>query len=87
MYHGNSSFATISWNASAFATAYTVYDNGVTPKAQLCRVAGLSCSLSNITSNNLVITASNTAGESEAKIITNGREHMCVLKDGIYCVS
>uniref|UniRef100_A0A3B4UWS1 Fibronectin type-III domain-containing protein n=1 Tax=Seriola dumerili TaxID=41447 RepID=A0A3B4UWS1_SERDU len=71
LYSGNSSFATISWNASVFATTYTVYDNSVTPKAQLCSVTGLSCSLSNITSSHLVITASNTAGESEAKSVTN----------------
>ncbi|XP_018532382.1 mucin-4 isoform X2 [Lates calcarifer] len=71
VYSGNSTFATISWQSSVFATTYTVYDIGVTPKAQLCRVAGLSCSLSNITSTNLVIIASNAAGDSEAQNITN----------------
>ncbi|XP_047445276.1 mucin-4-like [Mugil cephalus] len=69
-YSGNSSFATISWDASAYATEYTVYDNGVTPRAQLCNTTGLSCSLSNIASTNLVITASNAAGESEATSVT-----------------
>ncbi|XP_063741193.1 uncharacterized protein LOC134865541 [Eleginops maclovinus] len=64
-YSGNSSFATVSWNASVFATTYTVYDNSVTPRSQLCSTAILSCSLHNITSTDLVITASNTAGESE----------------------
>ncbi|KAM7379233.1 hypothetical protein PAMP_004798 [Pampus punctatissimus] len=71
-YSINGSFATISWNASMFATTYTVYDNHVSPKAQLCSTAGLSCSLSNITSTNLLITASNAAGESEAKSVPNG---------------
>ncbi|XP_071348392.1 LOW QUALITY PROTEIN: pneumococcal serine-rich repeat protein-like [Trachinotus anak] len=71
LYSGNSSFATVSWNASVFATTYTVYDNSVTPRAQLCSVAGLSCSLSNITSSHLLITASNAAGESEAISVTN----------------
>ncbi|XP_067460816.1 mucin-4-like [Thunnus thynnus] len=71
VYSGNRSFATVSWNASVFATTYTVYDNRVSPEAQLCSTAGLSCSLSNITTTNLVITASNAAGESEAKSITN----------------
>ncbi|XP_029309572.1 fibronectin type III domain-containing protein 7-like isoform X2 [Cottoperca gobio] len=72
VYSGNSSFATVSWNASVFATTYTVYDNSMTPKAQLCYTAGLSCSLFNIASTNLVITASNTAGESEETSVPNG---------------
>uniref|UniRef100_A0A8D3EA47 Fibronectin type-III domain-containing protein n=2 Tax=Scophthalmus maximus TaxID=52904 RepID=A0A8D3EA47_SCOMX len=71
VYSGNSSFAAVSWNASVFATAYTVYDNSVTPKAQLCKVAGLSCNFSNLTSSNVVITGSNAAGESEAQNVTN----------------
>lgn len=73
VYSGNSSFATVSWNASVFATTYTVYDNSVTPKSQLCSTGGLSCSLSNIASTNLLITASNAAGESETTSVTNGR--------------
>ncbi|XP_044075214.1 uncharacterized protein LOC122886733 [Siniperca chuatsi] len=75
VYSGNSSFAKVSWNASVFAATYTVYDNSVTPKAQLCSTAGLSCSLSNIAFTNLVITASNAAGESEETIliVTQGR--------------
>ncbi|KAM3604918.1 uncharacterized protein V6R79_017981 [Siganus canaliculatus] len=71
IYSGNSSFATVSWNASVFATTYTVYDNSVTPKAQLCSTAGLSCSLANIVSSNLVITASNAVGESSTTSIRN----------------
>ncbi|XP_033507400.2 uncharacterized protein LOC117272533 [Epinephelus lanceolatus] len=70
-YSGNSSLATVSWNASVFATTYTVYDNSVTPKEQLCSTVGLSCALSNVASGNLVITASNTAGESEETSVTN----------------
>ncbi|XP_033993889.1 receptor-type tyrosine-protein phosphatase beta-like isoform X2 [Trematomus bernacchii] len=64
-YSGNNTFATVSWNTSVFATSYTVYDNSVTPRSQLCSTAGLSCSLHSITSTDLVITASNTAGDSE----------------------
>ncbi|XP_041804895.1 fibronectin type III domain-containing protein 7-like [Chelmon rostratus] len=78
VYSGNSSFATVSWNASVFATTYTVYDDSVAPKAQLCSTAGLSCSLSNIASTNLVITASNMAGESETESVSNGRNCVCV---------
>ncbi|XP_030607407.1 fibronectin type III domain-containing protein 7-like [Archocentrus centrarchus] len=70
VYSGNGSFATISWNASVFAINYTVHDNSVTPRVQLCRTTGLSCSLYNIASTDLVITASNAAGESEATNVT-----------------
>ena len=74
VYTGNSSFVTVSWNASVLATMYTVYDNSVTPKVQLCTTAGLSCSLANIASTNLLITASNAAGESETTNVTHGKK-------------
>ncbi|KAA8587295.1 hypothetical protein FQN60_016157, partial [Etheostoma spectabile] len=45
-YGGNSSFATVSWNASVFATTFRVYDNSVKPKARLCSTAGLRRDLS-----------------------------------------
>ncbi|XP_008280490.1 mucin-19 [Stegastes partitus] len=73
VYSNSSSLTTVSWSASVFATMYTVYDNSVTPRTQLCSVAGLSCSLSNIASNDLVITASNAAGESEETRVTTGK--------------
>ncbi|XP_028988094.1 mucin-4-like [Betta splendens] len=70
----NSSLATVSWSASVFATEYTVYDNSVTPRAKLCNTADLSCSLPYSTCTSLVITASNSAGESEAEnVATTGR--------------
>ncbi|CAI5641408.1 unnamed protein product [Oreochromis niloticus] len=75
VYTGNSSFATVSWNASVFAVNYTVYDNSITPKVQLCSTARLSCSLSNIASSDLAITASNAAGESEATNVTKMVTH------------
>ncbi|XP_067331701.1 fibronectin-like [Channa argus] len=63
---------TVSWNASVFATTYTVYDNSFTPMPQLCNTSELSCQLPlNTTSTNLVITARNSDGESEAEIIAN----------------
>ncbi|CAJ1072098.1 unnamed protein product%2C partial [Xyrichtys novacula] len=74
-YSGNSSFATVSWNASVFANRYTVYDSSVTPNVQLCSTPGLSCSLSYIAAANLVITASNEAGESEATNVTHVATH------------
>lgn len=73
VFSGNSTSATVSWNTSVFATTYTVYDNSVTPRQQLCSTASFSCSLFNVTSTNLVMTASNAAGESEATNVTIGR--------------
>ncbi|XP_041848242.1 uncharacterized protein LOC121644412 [Melanotaenia boesemani] len=70
-YSGNSTFATVSWNASVFATTYFIYDNSVAPKAKLCNTTMLSCSFSNIAANNTVITASNAAGESQSTLVTN----------------
>nr|XP_020471689.1 fibronectin type III domain-containing protein 7-like [Monopterus albus]XP_020471690.1 fibronectin type III domain-containing protein 7-like [Monopterus albus] len=64
----------VSWNASVFATMYTVYDNSVRPMAQLCSTTGLSCSLSNVNSTNLVVTASNSFGESNTQnVVKQGR--------------
>ncbi|XP_036072425.1 uncharacterized protein LOC112147737 [Oryzias melastigma] len=71
LFSGNSSFATVSWNMSVFATTYTVYDNSVKPRVKLCNTTTLSCSLSNLVSNNLVVTASNAAGESQATSVPN----------------
>ncbi|KAK5888908.1 hypothetical protein CesoFtcFv8_014958 [Champsocephalus esox] len=71
-YSGNNTFATVSWNTSVLATSYTVYDNSVTPRSQLCSTAGLSCSLHSITSTDLVITASNTAGDSKETSVPIG---------------
>ncbi|XP_074545118.1 uncharacterized protein LOC141804545 [Halichoeres trimaculatus] len=73
IYSGNSSFATISWNASVFATKYMLFDSSVTPNILLCNTSALSCSLSNIANANLVIRSSNPAGESEAISVTNGQ--------------
>ncbi|XP_028283268.1 fibronectin type III domain-containing protein 7-like [Parambassis ranga] len=75
VYRGNSSFATVSWNASVFATEYTVYDVSVLPRVQICSSTGLSCSLTNIAPRNLVVTASNGGGESEGTNITNVVPH------------
>uniref|UniRef100_A0A3B3IE65 Fibronectin type-III domain-containing protein n=2 Tax=Oryzias latipes TaxID=8090 RepID=A0A3B3IE65_ORYLA len=71
VFSGNSSFAKVSWNRTVFATTYTLYDNSVKPRVQLCNTTTLSCSLFNLISNNLVITASNAAGESQAASVPN----------------
>ncbi|MED6260228.1 hypothetical protein ATANTOWER_008551, partial [Ataeniobius toweri] len=70
VYSGNSSFATVSWNSSVFATTYTLYDDSVSPKQQLCNTTMLSCSLSNISFGSLVVTARNAAGESPSANVT-----------------
>ncbi|KAL0966455.1 hypothetical protein UPYG_G00295500 [Umbra pygmaea] len=62
-YSGTNTSATISWNASVYATNYTVYDiSGV--QAEVCSTVLLSCSIPNLNYSNLVVTASNAAGES-----------------------
>lgn len=84
VYSGNSTSARVAWNASVFATTYTVYDNSVAPKQQLCSTAALFCSLVNVASTNLVMTASNAAGESETTNVTFGRN--CVDECVSMCV-
>ncbi|MEQ2202742.1 hypothetical protein XENOCAPTIV_014206 [Xenoophorus captivus] len=74
VYSGNSSFATVSWNSSVFATTYTLYDDSVSPKKQLCNTTMLSCSLSNISFGSLVVTAHNAAGESPSANVMGGRK-------------
>ncbi|KAK6311083.1 hypothetical protein J4Q44_G00191380 [Coregonus suidteri] len=64
-YSGSISSATISWNASVYATMYTVYDISGAVRNQVCSTVQLSCSLANLNYNNLEVTASNTAGESD----------------------
>lgn len=78
-YTGNHASANVSWSPSVFATTYTVYDDSVTPRAPVCSTGHLNCILSNINSTNLVITASNAAGESEATQVPNGMcQWVCV---------
>ncbi|XP_023191873.1 uncharacterized protein LOC111608990 [Xiphophorus maculatus] len=80
-YSGSSSFATVSWSSSVFATTYTLYDNSVSPRKQLCLTAMLSCSLSNVSSSSLVVTASNTAGESQSANVTEATPHLIRRRD------
>ncbi|KAM9458117.1 fibronectin type III domain-containing protein 7-like [Salvelinus alpinus] len=64
-YSGSNSSATISWNGSVYATMYTVYDISGVVRTRVCSTVQLSCSLANLDYNNLEVTASNTAGESD----------------------
>ena len=72
-YSGFNSSATISWNGSVYATMYTVYDISGVVRTQVCSTVQLSCSLANLDYNNLEVTASNTAGESDPTREITGR--------------
>lgn len=64
----------VSWDASVFATMYTVYNVSGTGRSSLCRTAGLSCQLSDFDPTTAELTASNEQGESvPARDITGER--------------
>ncbi|KAG5847415.1 hypothetical protein ANANG_G00125810 [Anguilla anguilla] len=54
----------LSWNASVFATRYTVYELSSTGRSQVCKTAQLSCTLVSVNRSAIEVTASNSAGES-----------------------
>ncbi|KAJ8357216.1 hypothetical protein SKAU_G00200100 [Synaphobranchus kaupii] len=55
----------LSWNASVFATEYTVYELSSTGRSEVCNTAQLSCTLVNSVNRSAIeVTASNSAGES-----------------------
>lgn len=54
----------VSWDASVFATMYTVYNVSGTGRSSLCRTAGLSCQLGDFDPTTAELTASNEQGES-----------------------
>ncbi|XP_059196342.1 uncharacterized protein LOC131977156 [Centropristis striata] len=56
----------LSWDASVFATWYTVYNVSGAGRVSLCNTTGLSCQLTNFDPNNTEVTASNEVGESIA---------------------
>ncbi|XP_012990390.2 uncharacterized protein LOC105029012 isoform X2 [Esox lucius] len=63
-YTGNNASAAISWEASMFATKYTVYDVIGHYRTEVCSTPELSCQLLNIQPGTIEVTASNAAGES-----------------------
>ncbi|XP_054624499.1 uncharacterized protein LOC129177418 [Dunckerocampus dactyliophorus] len=76
IYSNDSLVTTVSWDPSVFATTYSVYTQTVSLSSQLCTTPGLSCSLPpSISSAELLITASNTAGESEGASVTTVIPH------------
>nr|XP_015211037.1 PREDICTED: uncharacterized protein LOC102685057 [Lepisosteus oculatus] len=64
-YNGNFTSAVISWNASVHATDYKVYSVSNESRIELCRTTQLSCTVTHVQKSTIVITAINSAGESE----------------------
>ncbi|XP_056336881.1 uncharacterized protein fndc7rs1 [Danio aesculapii] len=62
------SSAQVAWTKSVFATNYTVYGVTSSNRTTLCLTTQLLCSVSNFSSGNIVVTASNAAGESEDSV-------------------
>ncbi|XP_056598960.1 fibronectin type III domain-containing protein 7-like [Triplophysa dalaica] len=60
-----SAATTVAWNASIYATNYTVYGVTFSGRTRLCMTSQLLCSVGNISSGHIVVTASNSAGASE----------------------
>ncbi|XP_069008974.1 fibronectin type III domain-containing protein 7-like [Embiotoca jacksoni] len=58
--------AVLSWDASLFATSYTVYGVSGESRERLCSTTGLSCSIRNFVPSATEVTASNAEGESGA---------------------
>uniref|UniRef100_A0A9J8D0Q5 Fibronectin type III domain-containing protein 7 n=1 Tax=Cyprinus carpio carpio TaxID=630221 RepID=A0A9J8D0Q5_CYPCA len=72
----SASLAEVGWNGSLFATNYTVYGVTSSGRTKLCMTSKLLCSVTNFSSGHIVVTASNTAGESEDSVpvsVTAGR--------------
>ncbi|XP_047231360.1 uncharacterized protein LOC124874162 [Girardinichthys multiradiatus] len=63
-YSGNTSQVLLSWDASVFATMYTVYNVSGGSYVKLCNTTGLSCQLTNFNPAATKVTASNAVGES-----------------------
>ncbi|XP_008292889.1 uncharacterized protein fndc7b [Stegastes partitus] len=62
-YTGSRPLAMLSWNASVFATWYTVYNVSGGSRMVLCNTTELSCQLTNFDPNATEVTASNDVGE------------------------
>uniref|UniRef100_A0A673KP97 Fibronectin type III domain containing 7, related sequence 4 n=2 Tax=Sinocyclocheilus rhinocerous TaxID=307959 RepID=A0A673KP97_9TELE len=72
----SASSAVVAWNESLFATNYTVYGVTSSGRTKLCMSSQLLCSVTNFGSGHIVVTAQNTAGESEDSVpvvVTAGR--------------
>ncbi|XP_051990921.1 fibronectin type III domain-containing protein 7-like [Xyrauchen texanus] len=61
----SASLSVVSWNQSVFATNYTVYQVTSSGRTKLCMTSQIQCSVTSFGSGRIVVTASNSAGESE----------------------
>ncbi|KAJ3599685.1 hypothetical protein NHX12_033641 [Muraenolepis orangiensis] len=71
-YSGNNQSATVSWEASVFATRYTVYHTSGGNRSEVCSTSGVSCSVSGVEADRLEVTATNAEGESRANSNVTG---------------
>ncbi|KAL2097078.1 hypothetical protein ACEWY4_006285 [Coilia grayii] len=71
-YTGSEVSAVVSWNSSVFATYYSVYDVSGSGGAQICNTTELSCNVTGVSSDDIAVTASNSAGQSSETNVTNG---------------
>ncbi|XP_049603206.1 pneumococcal serine-rich repeat protein [Syngnathus scovelli] len=77
MYSSNITVARVSWSPSMFATTYFVYKHNISLSSRLCTTTGLSCFLLiNIDYSDLLVTASNAAGESQGSTVTSVVAHV-----------
>lgn len=63
-YSGDGRTSVLSWNASVFATWYTVYNVTGAGRIMLCNTTGLFCQLTDFDPGTHEVTASNAEGES-----------------------
>ncbi|XP_067309533.1 uncharacterized protein fndc7rs1 [Pseudorasbora parva] len=64
----SASSAVVTWNESIFAMNYTAYLVNSSGRTKLCMTSQLQCSISNLSSGRIVVTALNAAGESEDSV-------------------
>uniref|UniRef100_A0A3B4CMI2 Fibronectin type-III domain-containing protein n=1 Tax=Pygocentrus nattereri TaxID=42514 RepID=A0A3B4CMI2_PYGNA len=74
---GSNSSAVVAWNASLYATEYHVYQVTSNGQIQVCNTSQLSCPVTNVSSNLIMVTARNAAGEgagtSDVRVIAARR--------------
>ncbi|KTF95187.1 hypothetical protein cypCar_00023202, partial [Cyprinus carpio] len=70
----SASSAVVAWNESLFAKNYTVYGVASSGRTNLCKTSQLLCSVTNFSSGHIVVTAQNSAGESEDSVPVVGKK-------------
>ncbi|XP_041941446.1 uncharacterized protein LOC121704923 [Alosa sapidissima] len=70
-YTGSNVSAVVSWNASVFATEYSVYDVSGSVPVEICNTTDLSCTVNGVNSEGITVTASSNIGESNPVSVTH----------------